>query len=109
MATARGTLCIPDKPVVAVNDISWVGEPTENPKVGVRSLVIGLSGEGAKKLAAITEIYHGEELVLVLDNKAVFILKIDRTIVSGEIALKESLKGSLLDYTYEILKQALSQ
>ena len=102
-----GVICIPDKPLLTVKDISELSAPTEDLEQGLRSLTIRLSEEGGKTLSLVTEMYPGDRLALVLDNVAVFILAIEQTITSGEIVLKEDLKGRTLDYTYRILEKDL--
>ena len=104
-----GVICILDKPLLTVEDISEMSKPVEDVEQGVRSLTIRLSEEGGKKLSLVTEMYPGEQLALVLDNIVVFILTIERTITSGEIVLKEGLKGKTLDYTYRTLQEALDE
>lgn len=100
-----GTVCLPDKPMILMEDILRANEPSEDYQERSRSLVIQLTEQGSRKLAAITEIYPGEQLALVLNDRVVSIMEIKKTILSGEIVLREGLSGTTLQYSYKILSQ----
>lgn len=103
IANSPGSVCVPDKPTFVTEDITTVGDLIELPGKGTRMLQLTLSEEGAKKLATVSAIYFGKKLVLILNEKVVSVLKIERTITSGEIILQEGLDQSSLAKVRHIL------
>ncbi len=107
LINARGKVCVPDNPVILLEEIGEIGEITVNEITGLRVLPLQLTETGAEKLAAVTKIYQGKRLAFLLEGKVVSILQIKQTIVSGKVKLVESEQGNTLDYTIALLTQKL--
>ena len=109
LLNARGRICVPDKPVIPLDEIEQVGEISVNDHTGLRHLPLQLSVTGTEKLAAVTKIYQGRQLAFLLDGKVVSILRIKQAIVSGKLQLMEAERGNTLDYTVALLVKKLDK